>query len=108
MKKLIFLFLIPLFFSGCFGARFFSKPPPHKTNPSPVVKTISFEEVDVNNDGNISRQEVEIYNKAEQRHSSDINLAKPLIYSAILLALILLICGHKKIIKFFSSLFPKK
>ena len=107
MNRIILLSLITLSLTSCFGGRFFYKKPQTENRP-PAVKIIPFEEVDINNDGDISREELEVFNRAEERHSSDIDLKKPLIYSGILLFFILIACAHRKIINFSLGFFKKK
>lgn len=75
-------------------------------NPPPNIEKISFEEVDKNKDGKISKKEVEEYNNSEKCDTT--NVKTPLLYVYILTVIVLVICGYNKIFKFLTSIFKKK
>jgi hypothetical protein len=77
-------------------------------NPPPTVEVIKFDNVDSNNDGKITEQEVESYNSSKTARESRPNIKFPLYFLGIIGGLIILICAGPKILKFILGLFKNK
>ena len=62
MRVLIFSLLVLM--SGCGLLKRFAPPPTPNPNPPPyVVKEVEFEKIDVNNDGTVTKEEVDKFNE---------------------------------------------
>ena len=68
MKKYIIFMFIGLFLSGCFQSV-------KKITPKSSVSNVSFEHVDINRDGNITKLEFEIASKIKKTNYIDPALA---------------------------------
>ena len=92
MKYLILIFLL---FSGCMTKSFKNS----KINPSPDYSELSFETLDLNEDGNISKTEVKNFSEKAIIDSSKPEVSAPIWATIGIVVLTLIMCLLSAIIK---------
>lgn len=83
-----YLLILILFFAGCV-----SMPKPKAIVSSPVVEQITFDEIDLNEDGDITETEVKQFNKNISALSNQPQLSLPIWATAGIILLTLVMCA---------------
>tara|TARA_Y100000592_G_C5402804_1_gene284016 strand:+ start:492 stop:809 length:318 start_codon:yes stop_codon:yes gene_type:complete len=105
MRPLLFLAFIMLF-QSCMVS-FKRNQQPVKNYP-PSAEIIQFEKLDVDKNGNISKEEVEAYNSLEEGKRSGANASEPLLFFSLIVGSIFIICLAPKIYNFILGFFKNK
>ena len=96
MNKLLILLLLTL--GACMSSPLINK----KNTSNPVVvqnEDIEFEDIDLNEDGNISRQEVKVFNKSSKTQSAAYETSAPIWVTVGIISLTLVMCLVSALIK---------
>ena len=96
MKKLLILFV--LFFSGCVSTPLLNQ----KSSPNPIIverQDVEFEDIDLDEDGDISRAEVKAFNQSAKSQSPVYEQSAPIWITVGIISLTLLMCISSALIK---------
>tara|TARA_Y100000994_G_C15270827_1_gene266980 strand:+ start:29 stop:334 length:306 start_codon:yes stop_codon:yes gene_type:complete len=96
MNKLLILLLFT--FGGCMSGSIINK----KNDSNPIViqkEDIEFEDIDLNEDGDISRQEVKVFNKSNKTQSAAYETSAPIWVTVGIISLTLVMCLVSALIK---------
>jgi hypothetical protein len=69
---------------------------------------VQFEEVDTNDDGNISEKELNEYNLESLQKKRTVDVKTPIVWSLGIAALVFLACAQGRIVRFFKKDKEKK
>tara|TARA_B110000495_G_C22920424_1_gene537713 strand:+ start:443 stop:760 length:318 start_codon:yes stop_codon:yes gene_type:complete len=104
--KLAIIIILSLSLQSCMTGLYKNKKA--LKNPQLAAETIQFNQVDLNKDGTISKDEVLSYNDTKKTKNTPLNLTGPLAIMAGICALIFAICSAGKIKVLIFRLFKKK
>lgn len=93
-----FLTLFVLFFSGCVSTPLIDQ----KNSSNPITierRDVEFEDIDLDEDGNISRAEVEVFSQSAKNQSSLYEQSAPIWITVGIISLTLLMCVSSALIK---------
>jgi hypothetical protein len=72
------------------------------------VQVVQFEEVDTNDDGNISEKELNEYNLESLQKNKTVDIKTPIVWTLVIAFLVFLACSQGRIVKFFNKNKEKK
>jgi len=92
--RAIIISILFLFLSGCFwrGGVKYTAPPELPNPPPPKSEKVDFSVIDINNDGNISKEEADAYNEIISQPHPTYDYQKTLHYFLIIMGIMTVAC----------------